>query len=90
MVLKPEDAAKANDEIILKEVGRLSVIIDNVLLEEWCSFSSHSVSIPSPEINSEKWCEQIISLLFAKYVNAGWSIQRQHDPSEVWIFKATK
>jgi hypothetical protein len=85
MAITPDEAAIDNDEQIMSEVKRLEAIIDDQLTVRWHSGAS-MVTVPEPETESD-WGEEIITALSARYNTAGWKIERQHEPTERWIFK---
>jgi hypothetical protein len=88
MVVSPEQAGESNNNAINKEVANLEKIIDSFLTINWHDSVEHLSIMPlivAKELKSFE--ETILALLFAKYVEAGWKIEKQHEPDERWIFR---
>lgn len=88
MAITPEQAGEKNDAHIQTEVERLEEIIDGQLSNRWHSGAS-MVELPAPETDSD-WSDEILAVLSTRYVDAGWMIERQHEPTARWIFKRAR
>lgn len=88
MAITPEKASVDNDKHIMEQVVRLEKIIDGELARRWHSKAT-MVVVTAPEVKSP-WKAEIIAILSNRYTEAGWKIERQHEPAERWTFKRAK